>query len=72
MANKTTNEEIGSALQNLVEAGKPINTKALIDVLTGMSQITPDADQRVSLNAAIRTLKNLHAQRGRSSSIRML
>jgi len=70
--NRTTNEDIGSALQTLVEAGKPINTNALIDVLSVMSQAAADSDQRQRLDTAIRTLRNLQGPRGRNSSIRML
>lgn len=69
--NRTTNEEIGSALQTLVEAGTPINTNALIGVLSVMSQAADDSAQRQRLDTAIRTLKNLQVPR-RNSSIRML
>lgn len=64
--------EIGITIRAMVEAGRPLHTKALIDVLTGMSQATPEAERRGRINTAIRVLKNQHARRGQNPSLRML
>lgn len=65
-------EEIGIALKALIEADRPVHAKALIDVLTGMSQAVEDAERRERIDAAIRLLKNLHARIGQNPDIRML
>lgn len=70
--NRAVLQEIGTAMRALIEAGRPIHTKALIDVLTGMSQATRKAEQRESVNTAIQILKNQHARHGQYPPIRML
>jgi len=65
-------EEIGIALKALIEADRPVHAKALIDVLTGMSQAVEDAERRERIDAAIRLLKNLYSRRRQDPDIRML
>lgn len=65
-------EEIGIALKALIEADRPVHAKALINVLTGMSQAVVDAERRKRIDTAIRLLKNLYARRNQDPDIRVL